>query len=81
MRRYLAYAIALLPVVAQAAGLDDAFAAMDKVARQFKSVSADMRRDNYTALIDDHERDMGTLRAKREKHDTMMLIELHDAQA
>ena len=78
----LRYAIALLPVVIQAAGLDDAFMAMDKTAQQFRSVSADMHRDIYTALIEDHDKDMGTLKARRGKsHDTMMLLQFQGPQA
>lgn len=80
--RFLQYAIAVMPVMALSAGMDDAFLAMDKTAQQFKSVTADIHRDIYTALIDDHQKDSGVIRAKREKpHDTMMLIELHGAQA
>jgi outer membrane lipoprotein-sorting protein len=71
------YAFLLLPVAAHGAGLDDAFAAMDKIAQQFKAVATDIHRDVYTAVIDDHEKDMGTMKAKRVKsQDTMMLIEL-----
>ena len=82
MPRYLRYALAVLPVAVHGAGLDDAFAFMDKIAQQFKSVTADIQRDNYTALIDDHEKDMGTIKAKRDKsHDTAMLIELTSPQA
>jgi outer membrane lipoprotein-sorting protein len=75
--RYIKYAFLLLPVAAHGAGLEDAFAAMDKIAQQFKAVTTDIKRDVYTAVIDDHEKDTGTMKAKREKsHDTMMLIEL-----
>jgi len=80
---YLKYALGILPVLillpvgARGAGLDEAFAAMDKTAQQFKAVSTDIRRDVYTAVIDDHEKDMGTMKARREKsHDTAMLVEL-----
>ncbi len=80
--RYLKYVFALLPVAAHGAGLDDAFAAMDKTAQLFRSVTADMKRDTYTAIIDDHDKDSGVMKAKREKsHDTMMLIELAGPQA
>ena len=49
---------------------------MDKTAQQFKSVTADIKRDVYTAVIDDHEKDTGVVKAKREKsRDTRMLIE------
>ncbi len=75
-RQTLALALAVLPMAARGAGLDDAFAAMDKTAQQFKSVTADIKRDVYTAVIDDHEKDTGVVKAKREKsRDTRMLIE------
>ena len=47
---------------------------MDKTAREFKAVEADLHRDVYTAAIDEHERDMGTIRVKREKDNVLMLI-------
>jgi len=62
--------------------LADAFARMDKIAQQFKAVTADIQRDVYTAVIDDHQKDMGTIKAKRDKsHDTRMLIEFTGADA
>jgi outer membrane lipoprotein-sorting protein len=60
-------ALTILPLKAQSPALNDAFAAMDKVAQQFKGVSANIARDVYTAVIDDHELDMGTMKAKRGK--------------
>jgi outer membrane lipoprotein-sorting protein len=67
---------ATLPLAAQTPALDDAFARMDKTAVQFKAVVAGIQRDVYTAVIDDHEKDMGTISVKREKsRDTRMLIE------
>lgn len=66
----------ILPLAAQPPTLDDAFMRMDKTAVQFKAVVAGIQRDVYTAVIDDHEKDMGTIRVKREKsRDTRMLIE------
>lgn len=62
-----ALALLSLPLTAQSPALNDAFAAMDKVAQQFKGVSSDITRDVYTVVIDDHEKDMGTMKAKREK--------------
>jgi outer membrane lipoprotein-sorting protein len=62
--------------------LADTFARMDKIAPQFKAVTADIKRDVYTAVIDDHEKDTGTIKAKRDKsHDTRMLIEFTGADA
>jgi len=70
-----AVAFAVLPLMAQGAGLEDAFATMDKIAQQFRAVSTDIKRDVYTAVIDDHEKDMGTMKAKRDKHDTLIRID------
>jgi outer membrane lipoprotein-sorting protein len=77
LKHVLALALAVSPLLmAQSNPLDDAFARMDKTAQQFKAVTADIQRDVYTSVIDDHEKDGGTMRAKREKsHDTRMLIE------
>jgi outer membrane lipoprotein-sorting protein len=77
LKHVLAVALAVSsPLMAQSNSLDDAFARMDKIAQQFKAVTADIKRDVYTAVIDDHEKDMGTMKAKREKsRDTRMLIE------
>jgi outer membrane lipoprotein-sorting protein len=73
---------ATLPLAAQNPALDDAFARMDKTAQQFKGVVADMKRDVYTAVINDHAMDMGTIKVKREKsRDTRMLIELTSPDA
>ena len=56
--------------------LADAFARMDKIAAQFKAVTADIKRDVYTVIINDHENGLGNIKAKRDKsHDTRMLIE------
>lgn len=66
--RYAAVLVlAVVPIMAQSPALDEAFAAMDKIAQQFKGVSADLARDVYTAVIDDHEKDTGTIKAKRDK--------------
>jgi outer membrane lipoprotein-sorting protein len=71
---------AAIPLVAQSSALNEVFARMDKAAPQFKSVTADFQRDVYTVVIDDHEKDGGTIKARREKsHDTRMLIELSGA--
>jgi len=62
--------------------LNEAFARMDKTAQQFKSVTADMKRDVHTAVINDDAMDMGTIKVKREKsHDTRMLIEFTGTDA
>jgi hypothetical protein len=62
--------------------LADAFVRMDKTAQQFKAVTADITRDVYTVVIDDHEKDTGMIKAKRDKsQDTRMLIEFTGADA
>jgi len=73
---------AAIPLMAQtSSALNEVFARMDKAAPQFRSVAADFQRDVYTAVIDDHEKDGGTIKEKREKsHDTRMLIELTGAE-
>jgi len=84
---FVAYSLALvlgvtLPLSAQSPALNDAFARMDKTAQQFKSVTADMKRDVHTAVINDDAMDMGTIKVKREKsHDTRMLIDFTGADA
>ena len=75
-----------LPLTAQSPAsdpsLNDAFARMDKSAQQFKSVTADIKRNVHTAVINDDARDMGSIKVKREKsHDTRMLIEFTGADA
>lgn len=68
-----------LAAVAPLAGqtLDETLARMDKTAKDLKAVTADMRRDVHTAVINDDAVDNGILRLKREKpHDTHMLIDM-----
>jgi outer membrane lipoprotein-sorting protein len=69
----LACALAV-PLAAQT--LDDVFAKMDKTAAQFKSVTADIKRDVHVAVINDDTIETGTIKVKRDKpHETRMLIE------
>jgi outer membrane lipoprotein-sorting protein len=80
-RLVLALAIAL-PVAAQSPALNDAFARMDKTAQQFKSVTADMKRNVHTAVINDDAMDTGTIKVKREKaHEPRMLIDFTGSDA
>jgi outer membrane lipoprotein-sorting protein len=63
-----------LPLTAQT--LDDAFARMDKTAQQFKTVEADIKRTDHTAVVNEDANDSGVIRVKREKqHDVRMLID------
>jgi outer membrane lipoprotein-sorting protein len=72
----LAFAISL-PVAAQSpVGVNEVFARMDKTAQQFKAVTASIKRDVHTAVINDDAKDEGTIKVKRDKsNDTRMLIE------
>jgi outer membrane lipoprotein-sorting protein len=76
-----------LPLAAQAPASDGtdingAFARLDKTAQQFKAVTADIQRDVFEAVINNHEKDMGTIKARREKtHETRMLIDLTSPDA
>jgi outer membrane lipoprotein-sorting protein len=75
-RLTLAFVVAFTLAAQPPDPLADAFARMDKMALQFKAVTADIKRDVYTVIIDDHERGLGNIKAKRDKsHDTRMLIE------
>ena len=66
-----------LPLGAQtSAELAKAFTRLDQTAQQFRSVTADFKRNVHTAVINDDARDMGSIKVRREKsHDTRMLIE------
>jgi outer membrane lipoprotein-sorting protein len=81
-RLTLPFALALTLAAQAPDPLNGAFARMDKTAQQFKAVTADIKRDVYTVVIDDHEKDTGTIKARRDKsHDTRMLIEFSGADA
>lgn len=72
--------VAALPLAAQS--LDDAFTRLDKTAAQFKTVTADMKRDVHTAVINDDERDQGSIKVRHDKaKDTKMLIQFTGAEA
>jgi outer membrane lipoprotein-sorting protein len=73
-------ALTLGAVMLPAQSLDDAYAMLDKTAAQFKSVTADMKRDVHTAVINDDERDQGSIKVRHDKgHDTKMLIQFTGA--
>lgn len=76
-----ALAFAPLAAAQSPAALNDAFARMDQTARQFKSMSADVARDSHTAVINEDEKDSGTIKVKRDKNGgTRMLIDLTGSQ-
>jgi outer membrane lipoprotein-sorting protein len=63
-----------LPLAAQT--LEDTYARLDKTAGQFKAVTADIKRDVHTAVINDDIIETGTIKVKRDKpHEVRMLIE------
>lgn len=79
MRRFPVAAFAAVifltgPVCAQS--LDAVFERLDKSARQFHAVSADIDRNVHTAIVNDDARDSGTIKVRRDKNGTTrMLIE------
>jgi outer membrane lipoprotein-sorting protein len=86
MTRIVIIALALaVPGVAQVPGaqtLNDTFAHMDNTAQKLKSITAGIKRDVHTAIINDDEIDNGTMGMKREKsHGVLMLIEFTGAAA
>jgi outer membrane lipoprotein-sorting protein len=81
MSRCLIIALALAaPLAAQS--LNETFARMDKTAQQLKTVTAGIKRDVHTSVINDDSIDGGTIRLRREKSgDTRMLIDFTGADA
>lgn len=73
--------LALVGAPLSAQTLKDVMARMDKSAPSFKSMTADIHRDMYTAVVNDESKDSGTIKVKREKGDTRMLIELSGPDA
>ncbi len=61
-----------LPLAAQT--LDDAFARMDKTAQQFKTVEADIKRVDHTAIVNEDATDSGIIRVQREKKDELRML-------
>jgi outer membrane lipoprotein-sorting protein len=71
--RLLTVLLLACPLGAQS--LDAVYGRLDKAAQQFKSMSADLRRNTHTAIVNDDSIETGTIRVKREKGRTRMLIE------
>jgi outer membrane lipoprotein-sorting protein len=69
----LAALVLVAPLGAQS--LDAVYARLDKSAPQFRSVSADIRRKIHTAVVNDDSVEAGTIKVKREKSGTRMLID------
>lgn len=69
--------LSFLIAAAPAQTFEETMMRMDKTAQQFKSVTADLRRDSHTSVINDESIETGTIKMKREKsHETRMLVEL-----
>jgi outer membrane lipoprotein-sorting protein len=71
--RVLATLFLAIPLSAQS--LDAIYARLDKSAQQFKAVSANIRRDTHTAVVNEDAIETGIIRVKREKSGTRMLID------
>lgn len=61
-----------LPLTAQT--LNDAFARMDKTAQQFRTVEADIKRVDHTAIVNEDATDSGIIRVQREKQDQLRML-------
>jgi hypothetical protein len=71
----LSVASAVLPLGAASDALENVLARMDRSAAIFKSVSADVRWVEHTAVINDDAVDTGSMKLKRSKHDIRALVE------
>ncbi len=69
----LGASLCISPLSAQS--LNDVLSAMDAGARKFKSMTASVRDDDYTALVSDHSIQSGTIRVKKDPSATLMLLE------
>ena len=67
--------LAILKVPLKADSLSEVFARMDKVAAQFKSMTADITDVEHTAVVNDDSTMKGVYRIRRAKGETRMLIE------
>jgi len=59
----------------RAQSLNDVFNALDDGARKFKSMKASVKDDDYTALVNDHSVQSGTIHVKKEAAATLMLLD------
>ena len=69
----LGASLCISPVSAQS--LNDVLNAMDTGARKFKSMTASVRDDDYTALVSDHSVQSGTIRVKKDSAATLMWLD------
>lgn len=61
------------PIHAQS--LNEVLSAMDAGARKFKSMTASVRDDDYTALVNDHAVQSGKIRVKKDRSTTLMWLD------
>jgi outer membrane lipoprotein-sorting protein len=71
----------MLAGTANGQSLDAVYARLDKSAQQFKSVTADIKRNSHTAIVNDDAIDNGEIKVKREKGITRMLIDFTGTDA
>ena len=71
----------ILSTALSADPLTDVYARIDKAAPAFKAMSADVKDDDYTSIVQDHDIHQGTIKLKREKSGTSMLIDFTGAGA
>jgi outer membrane lipoprotein-sorting protein len=72
----LALTSARLTLPAGTESLENVLERMDRAAASFKSLSAEVRSVQHTAVINEDNTDIGRMLLKRSKHDMRMLVEL-----
>ncbi|MBV8845602.1 MAG: hypothetical protein JO307_22575, partial [Bryobacterales bacterium] len=60
--------VAVLAIAARADSLDDVLARMDAAAKDFKSFTAKLTRNDYTAVLNESEQMTGTMAMRRTKN-------------
>lgn len=64
---FIAFALACTPMVqAQSTQLSTVLSQMDKASAQFKNAQADVKYDNFTKLVNDHDISTGTIYVERD---------------
>jgi outer membrane lipoprotein-sorting protein len=77
--RVIAILSLCMPLAAQS--LDEVMSRIDKNAPQFKSMTAEMKSDMHTAIVNDDTIDNGAMRVKREKSETLGRIDFTGTDA
>ncbi|MEQ1949571.1 MAG: hypothetical protein ABL995_20435 [Bryobacteraceae bacterium] len=75
MNRPLLFLAIFLPALASAESLSDVLARMDKAAGDFKSLTAKMKRLQYTAVLSESTQMDGSLRLRKDKSGTTGLVD------